>query len=131
MINYKVYRSGRLQHDLRLTSLNVRERRRLMGVSEIAELLNVSKQRASVICNRKGFPDPVEAVIPVDEASRQALVELYAQRTDKHSFTAEGTFQLFSERAFVLPDAPRLWRQSAVEKWAKEHGRQVSKGLKG
>ena len=97
-----------------------------MGVSEIAELLNVSKQRASVLCNQKGFPDPVEAVIPVDDETRHALVELYAQRNGKHSFTAEGTFQLFSERAFFLPDVPRLWRQSAVEEWAKEHGRQLS-----
>jgi hypothetical protein len=101
MVDYNVYESERLQHALRLTSLNVSERRRLMGVSEIAELLNVSKQRASVLCNRKGFPDPVEAVIPVDEDTRQALVELYAQRTDKHSFTAEGTFRLFSERAIL------------------------------
>jgi hypothetical protein len=102
-----------------------------MGVSEIAELLNVSKQRASVLCNRKGFPDPVEAVIPVDDDTRQALVELYAQRTDEYSYTADGTFQMFSERAFVLPDVPRLWRQSAVEEWAKEHGRQLSEMLKG
>jgi hypothetical protein len=102
-----------------------------MGVSEIADLLNVSKQRASVLCNRKGFPDPVLAVIPVDEETRQALVELYARRTSKHTFTAEGTFQLFSERAFVLPDVPRLWRQSAVEEWAKRQGRQLSEELKG
>ena len=101
-----------------------------MGVSEIAELLNVSKQRASVLCNRKGFPDPVEAVIPVDDDTRRALVELYAKRTSKHSFTAEGTFELFSDRAFVLPEAPRLWRQSAVEEWATENGRQVSEELK-
>jgi len=102
-----------------------------MGVSEIAELLSVSKQRASVLCNSKGFPDPVEAVIPVDEDTREALVKLYGQRTGKHSYTAEGTFQLFSERAFVLPDAPRLWRQSAVEEWAKQHGRQLSEELTG
>jgi hypothetical protein len=102
-----------------------------MGVSEIAELLNVSKQRASVLCNRKGFPDPVRAVIPVDDETRQALEELYAQRSNNHAYTAGGTFQLFSERAFVLPDAPRLWRQSAVEHWAQQHGRQLSEELKG
>src|SRR3974390_2180768 len=102
-----------------------------MGVSEIAELLSVSKQRASVLCNRKGFPDPVEHVIPVDDDTRQALVELHAQRTGKHSFTAEGTFQLFSERAFVLPDVPRLWRQSAVEEWANENGRDLSEKATG
>lgn len=102
-----------------------------MGVSEIAELLDVSKQRASVLCNRKGFPDPVEAVIPVDDDTRHALVELYSQRTSEHAYTAEGTFQLFSERAFVLPDVPRLWRQSAVEEWAKEHGRRLSEKRKG
>jgi hypothetical protein len=107
----------------------VSERRRLIGVSEIAELLNVSKQRASVLCNRKGFPDPVETIIPVDEETHKALVELYAQRTRNHTFTAEGTFQIFSERAFSLPDVPRFWRQSAVEQWAKENGRQLSEGL--
>jgi hypothetical protein len=100
-----------------------------MGVSEIAELLKVSKQRASVLCNRKGFPDPVETVIPVDDDTRQALVELYAERSSTHAFTAEGTFQLFSERAFVLPEIPRLWRQSAVEEWAKEQGRELSEEL--
>jgi hypothetical protein len=102
-----------------------------MGVSEIAELLNVSKQRASVLCNSKGFPDPVEAVVPVDDDTREALVKLYRQRFSKHSHTAERTFHLFSERAFVLPDVPRLWRQSAVEEWAKEHGRPLSEDLTG
>ncbi len=97
-----------------------------MGVSEIAELLGVSKQRASVLSNRKGFPDPVEYVIPVDDDTRRSLVELYEQRTSKQPYSAEGTWQLFSERAFVLPDAPRLWRQSAVEEWAKDDGRELS-----
>ena len=107
-------------------SCSVTERRRLMGVSEIAELLGVSKQRASVLCNRKGFPDPVERVIPVDDDTRQALVELFAGRSAKRSYSAEGTWQVFSKRAFDLPDAPRLWRQSAVEAWAKEDGRELS-----
>ena len=102
------------------------DRRRLIGVSEIAELLGVSKQRASVLCNRKGFPDPVEYVIPVDDDTRQALVELYTQRAGRRSFSAEGTWQVFSKRAFDLPEAPRLWRQSAVEAWAKEDGRELS-----
>jgi hypothetical protein len=102
-----------------------------MGVSEIAELLNVSKQRASVLCNSKGFPDPVESVVPVDDETREALVELYGQRTSKHSYTAEMTFEMFSERAFVLPDVQRLWRQSAVEEWAKQHGRSTPEDLTG
>jgi hypothetical protein len=104
---------------------NVTDRRRLMGVSEIAELLGVSKQRASVLCNQKGFPEPVQQVIPVDDETRQALVELYAKRTGKRTFSADGTWDLFSERSFVLPDTPRLWRQSSVEEWAKEHGREL------
>jgi hypothetical protein len=37
----------------------------LVGVSEIAEMLGVSEQRASVPCARKGFPDPVERVAPI------------------------------------------------------------------
>ena len=113
---------------VRVTSWNVRTRRRLMGVSEIAELLGVSKQRASVLCNRKGFPEPVEYVIPVDDDTRQALVELFTLRARNHSYSAEGTWRVFSKRAFVLPDAPRLWRESAVEEWAKEHGRALSEG---
>jgi hypothetical protein len=67
----------------------------------------------------------------VDDDTHEALRELYAQRTGKQSFTAEGTYQLFSERAFVLPDVPRLWRQSAVEEWARDHGRQLSEHVKG
>jgi hypothetical protein len=98
-----------------------------MGVSEIAELLGVSKQRASVLCARKGFPDPVEYAIPVDDDTYQALVELYAKRAGKRTYSAKGTWQLFEERAFVLPDTPRLWRESAVEEWAKEHGRKLLK----
>jgi predicted DNA-binding transcriptional regulator AlpA len=103
----------------------VTERRRLMGVSEIAELLGVSKQRASVLCNKKGFPDPVQQVIPVDDETRQALVELFTKRTGKRTYSAEGTWQLFSDGSFVLPEAPRLWRQSAVEEWARAHGREL------
>ena len=30
-----------------------------MGVSELAELLVVSRQRADQLCRTKGFPDPV------------------------------------------------------------------------
>jgi predicted DNA-binding transcriptional regulator AlpA len=106
----------------------VTERRRLIGVSEIAVLLGLSKQRASILASRKGFPDPIEHVIPVDHDTRQALMELYKQRPGTQSFSAEGTWQLFSERAFVLPDAPRLWRQSAVEEWAKQNGRDLAQG---
>jgi hypothetical protein len=104
---------------------SVIERRRLIGVSEIAVLLGVSKQRASILSSRKGFPDPMEHVIPVDDDTQKALVELYMRRPGDQSFSAEGTWKLFSERAFLLPEAPRLWRQSAVEEWAKENGRDL------
>jgi hypothetical protein len=101
----------------------VEERRRLVGVSEIAELLGVSKQRASVLASRKGFPDPLERVIPVDADLQGALLEFFEQRRAQRTFTAEESWQEFKDRAFVLPDQPRLWRRTAVEKWAAEHGR--------
>jgi hypothetical protein len=95
---------------------------RLVGVAEIALGLSVSKQRADQLTRSRGFPDPAEHVLVVDELMREALREFF----DDHAriATADRTFALFQERAFRLPSQPRLWRESIVREWAASVGRE-------
>ena len=94
----------------------------LLGVSEIASGLTLSKQRADQLTRTRGFPDPVEKVLVVDEIMDQALREFF----DNHAriATAEETMMLFEQRAFTLPAQPRLWRLSDVLDWATNAGRE-------
>lgn len=94
---------------------------RLVGVAEIASGLNLSKQRADQLTRSRGFPDPVEKVLVVDELTAQALREFF----DNHPriATAEETLALFHQRAFKLPAQPRLWRLTVIKEWAANAGR--------
>jgi hypothetical protein len=95
---------------------------RLVGVAEIASGLGVSKQRADTLTRTRGFPDPVENVLVVDELTAQALHEFFDGRP--RLATAEETLALFQQRANRLPPQPRLWRLSLVKEWATNAGRE-------
>jgi hypothetical protein len=93
----------------------------LVGVAEIALSLGVSKQRADALTRTRGFPDPVENVLVVDELTGQALREFFDGRP--RIATAEETLELFQQRANRLPAQPRLWRLSVIKEWATNAGR--------
>jgi predicted DNA-binding transcriptional regulator AlpA len=52
---------------------------KLVGVTQVAELLGVSKQRASQIVRQKGFPDPA-AMLGKRSAWRRADVLRWGRR---------------------------------------------------
>jgi hypothetical protein len=93
---------------------------RLVGVAEIAELLNVSRQRADQLTRSKGWPDPVERVAPFDPYIVEAM-QLLFERTP--TITLDQALDALNERAYYLPPYPRLWRVELVERWAVENGR--------
>lgn len=66
---------------------------RLVGVAEIASGLRVSKQRADALTRTRGFPDPVEKVLMIDELVEQAVRDFFDNRP--HTATAEQTLALF------------------------------------
>ena len=93
-----------------------------MGVAEIAELLNVSRQRADQLTRSKGWPDPVERVAPFDVHMVEAMKRLF-DRTPM--VTLDQALEALDTRAYQLPPYPRLWREELIERWAIEHGRRL------
>jgi hypothetical protein len=92
----------------------------LVGVSEIAEMLGVSKQRASVLCARKGFPDPVEHVAPIDATTVEIMRDLFS---DKGTVTFDEAVGALQSHSFRLGSGKKLWRLAAVAGWADREGR--------
>jgi hypothetical protein len=99
---------------------------RLIGVGEIARLLGVSKQRASVLCNRKGFPDPVKKVAPLDDSTVVLMRQLFAAQK-RRTVTFDQALAALENGAYTIGAGKKLWRQAAVEKWAKENGRHLDR----
>ena len=95
---------------------------RLVGVAEIAELLDVSRQRADQLTRSKGWPDPVERVAPFDIYTVEAMKRLF-ERTPK--ITLAQALDVLDARAYQMPTYPRLWRVELIERWAAEHGRRL------
>jgi hypothetical protein len=95
---------------------------RLVGVAEIAELLDVSRQRADQLTRSKGWPDPVERVAPFDSYMVEAMERLF-ELTPK--ITLHEALDVLDTRAYQLPPYPRLWRIELIERWATEHGRRL------
>jgi hypothetical protein len=95
---------------------------RLVGVAEIAEMLNVSRQRADQLTRSKGWPDPVERVAPFDAHTVEAIKRLF-EGTPK--LTLDEAVHALDTRAYQLPPYPRLWRVELIERWAVEHGRRL------
>ena len=95
---------------------------RLVGVAEIAELLDVSRQRADQLTRSKGWPDPVERVAPFDIYTVEAMKRLF-ERTPK--ITLDQALDVLDTRVYQLPPYPRLWRVELIEHWAIEHGRHL------
>ena len=93
---------------------------RLVGVAEIAELLDVSRQRADQLTRSKGWPEPVERVAPFDLYMVEAMMHLFEQ-TPKITF--DQAVEVLDTRAYQLPPYPRLWRVELIERWAAERGR--------
>jgi hypothetical protein len=95
---------------------------RLVGVAEIAELLNLSRQRADQLTRSKGWPDPVERVAPFDLYMVEAMKRLFE---DTPMITLDQAVDALDARAYQLPPYPRLWRVELIEQWAGEHGRRI------
>lgn len=106
----------------KLRRLDELKMQRLVGVAEIASGLKLSKQRADQLTRTRGFPDPVEKVLVVDERTDQALRVFFHNHA--RIATAEDTMALFRQRAFKLPSQPRLWRLTVVKEWATNTGRE-------
>jgi hypothetical protein len=92
----------------------------LVGVSEIAQMLGVSKQRASVLCARKGFPDPVERVAPMDDMTVEIMRGLFL---DHGTVSFDEAVEALQSHAFRLGPGKKLWRLAAVAGWAEREGR--------
>ncbi len=92
----------------------------LVGVTEIAEMLGVSKQRASVLCARKGFPDPVERVAPIDAMTVEIMRDLFS---DHGTVSFEEAVEALQSHAYRLGPGKKLWRLAAVAQWAEREGR--------
>jgi hypothetical protein len=96
---------------------------RLVGVTEIAKVLGVSKQRASQLCNSKGFPDPVDRVAPLDSTTVEMMRRLYSRKRGRVSF--EEVLAAMEKGGHALPG--KRWRLAAVIEWAKAEGRKLPK----
>jgi hypothetical protein len=94
---------------------------RLVGVSDIADMLGVSRQRASVLCARKGFPDPVDRVAPIDDMTIAVISALFSQR--EGTLTFEEAVAALEAGAHRLGPGIKLWRLSAIVRWADSVGR--------
>ena len=95
----------------------------LVGVAEIAELLDVSRQRADQLTRSKGWPDPVERVAPLDAITVEKMRQLFEATP---SVNLEQALQALEGGAYRLPAYPRLWRFEDIEAWAARNGRQLS-----
>jgi hypothetical protein len=94
---------------------------RVVGIAEIAELLDVSKQRADQLSRTQGFPKPIRYMVPWDARTKRIIRDLSPQLGG--SITLEDAVKLVDSRRVELPRSPRLWRLSAVMQWATEDGR--------
>jgi hypothetical protein len=95
---------------------------RLVGVSEIAEMLGISRQRASVLCARKGFPDPVELVAPIDDMTEAVVRAMFGQIQDG-KITADEALAALKAGGHRLGASVKLWRLDDVIRWADRVGR--------
>jgi hypothetical protein len=92
----------------------------LVGVSEIAELLGVSKQRASVLCARKGFPDPIEHIAPIDAITVEIMRGLFSE---DRTISFDEAVEALQSHSYRLGSGKKLWRLAAVAGWAEREGR--------
>jgi hypothetical protein len=95
---------------------------RLVGVSEIAEMLGVSRQRASVLCRSKGFPDQVELVAPIDEMTEAVVRAMFGQ-IQGGKVTADEALAALEAGGHRLGRSIKLWRLHDVIRWADREGR--------
>lgn len=96
--------------------------RHLVGTAEIADLLGLSRQRADQLTRTQGFPEAVRLVLPIDERTRETMRRLESEGTFPGG-TADQCFDAIVETAHRMPDSPRLWRATDVERWAADTGR--------
>lgn len=96
--------------------------RYLVGTAEIAEMLEISRQRADQLTRTTGFPEPVRLVLPLDERTRDTMVALEASG-DFPGGDAVTCYENIIATAHRMPEQPRLWRAADIERWAEETGR--------
>jgi hypothetical protein len=93
-------------------------------MTEISELLGVSRQRADQLSRTKGFPEAIRLVVPVVRETPKVLWDLWEEIGG--SANAEQATAILEERAFELPETPRLWRREEIEAWAQVNGRELA-----
>ena len=101
----------------------------LVGVTEVAGLLGVSRQRADQLTREKGWPDPVERVAPFDQTMLHNVHLLFEMSGG--TITEAQAVAALEAGAHPLPASPRLWRLADVLRWAAEHGRVLKQEFDG
>ena len=95
----------------------------LVGVTEVAGLLGVSRQRADQLTREKGWPDPVERVAPFDQTMLHNVHLLFEMSGG--TITEAQAVAALEAGVHPLPASPRLWRLAHVARWASEQGRDL------
>src|SRR6516225_9517264 len=101
----------------------------LIGVTEVASLFGVSRQRADQLTREKGWPDPIDRVAPLDRYTLDAVHFVFAVYGG--SITEEQAIEVLEAGGHKLPSSPRLWRLADVLRWAAEHGRVLKQEFDG
>ena len=95
----------------------------LVGVTEVAGLLGVSRQRADQLTREKGWPDPVVRVAPFDQTMLHNVHLLFEMSGG--TITEAQAVAALEAGAHPLPASPRFWRLADVVRWATEQGREL------
>ena len=95
----------------------------LVGVTEVARLFGVSRQRADQLTREKGWPDPIERVAPLDRYTMDAVRFVFAAYGG--TITEAQAVEVLEAGGHRLPPLPRLWRLADVQRWAAEHEREL------
>ena len=98
--------------------------RPLVGIADVADLLQVTRTRADQLSRTSDWPPAVELVLPIDAVApdviRGWLDAGGVVTTDSDELSA-----LLADYACPLPHTPRLWRLTAILEWAERHGREI------
>jgi hypothetical protein len=100
--------------------------RPLIGITDVAKILGVTRTRADQLSRTSGWPPTVESVIPVDDVTVALLRAGLEAAGGETSANSGELVSIFVDRASPLPHTPRLWRLSAVLEWCEEQDRDVN-----
>lgn len=97
----------------------------LIGITELADILGLSRQRADQLSRTADFPEPVRLVLPIDELTLDMMLAL-EEADDFPGGSAAACYNAVAAHGFTLPAQPRIWRYSMIQRWAEDHGRSIN-----